>query len=76
VASVYPREIVKAALGVNAAKVIIAHNHPSGDTTPSEADKRITKRIQEALSTVDIQVIDHIIVGDKENLSFAARGLL
>lgn len=75
-ASIHTREIVKAALAVNAAKLIIAHNHPSGDTTPSEADKMITTKIQHALSTVDMKVIDHIIVGGDENFSFAARGLL
>lgn len=75
-ATVYPREVVKAALSMNAAAVIIAHNHPSGDTTPSSADKNITKKIQESLSLVDIRVVDHIIVGGDKNFSFAAHGLL
>jgi len=70
-AAVYPREIVKRALELNAAAVIIAHNHPSGETTPSQADIRVTERIKQALNTVDIQLLDHIIVGGMETLSFA-----
>lgn len=75
-AAVYPREVVKAALSVNAAAVLLAHNHPSGDTTPSTADKSVTKKIQDSLSLVDVRVIDHIIVGGDKNFSFAAHGLL
>lgn len=75
-ASVYPREVVKAALSVNAAAVILAHNHPSGSPEPSEADKRITARITHALELVQVRVLDHIIVGGAITLSFAARGLL
>jgi DNA repair protein RadC len=75
-ASVYPREVVKSALLVNAAAVILAHNHPSGLPEPSNADKRITKRVQDALELVDIRVIDHIIVGKSASVSFAERGLL
>jgi DNA repair protein RadC len=75
-ASIHPREIVKAALAVNAAAVILAHNHPSGAPEPSEADKRITARITEALDLVDVRVLDHIIVGKTTNVSFAERGLL
>ena len=63
-ASIYPREIVKAALYANAAAVILAHNHPSGQPEPSTADKRITARIKDALALVDIRVLDHIIIGD------------
>lgn len=74
-ASVYPREVVKTALKSNAAAVIFAHNHPSGVTTPSEADKRITKRLQEALSLIDIRVLDHFIIG-QDTFSFAERGLI
>lgn len=74
-ASVYPREVLKAALKVNAAALIFAHNHPSGDATPSQADKQITQRLKEALALVDIRVLDHIVVGDSA-LSFAERGLL
>jgi len=53
-----------------------AHNHPSGIAEPSQADQRITQRLQEALSLVDVRVIDHMVVGDKEVISFAERGLL
>ncbi|MEZ8076857.1 DNA repair protein RadC, partial [Vibrio sp. FF112] len=74
-ASVYPREVVKAALKTNAAAVIFAHNHPSGDATPSQADKRITQRLKDALALVDIRVLDHIVIGDSA-VSFAERGLL
>ncbi|MCG3741153.1 RadC family protein [Vibrio cincinnatiensis] len=75
-ASVYPREVVKAALICNAAAVILAHNHPSGIAEPSQADKSITKRLVDALSLVDIRVLDHIVVGIGEEVSFAERGLL
>lgn len=73
--NVYPREIVKAALEQNAAAVILAHNHPSGDPDPSAADIRITHRIKEALELIDVQVLDHIIVG-RNALSLAERGML
>jgi len=63
-ASVYPREVVKQALADNAAAVILAHNHPSGVCEPSQADIRITERLQKALGLVDIRVLDHVIVGD------------
>ncbi|WP_339668985.1 DNA repair protein RadC [Dasania marina] len=75
-ASVYPREVVKLALKHNAAALILAHNHPSGIAEPSQADQRITQRLCEALATVEIRVLDHIVVGDGEALSFAERGLL
>ena len=74
-AAIYPREIVKAALHANAAAVILAHNHPSGQPIPSTADKRITERIKSALALVDIRVLDHIIVGDS-CYSFAQSGEL
>ncbi len=74
-ASVYPREVVSLALKKNAAAVIFAHNHPSGVAEPSQADEQITKRLKEALSLVDIRVLDHFVVGD-EVVSFAERGLL
>jgi DNA repair protein RadC len=74
-ASVYPREIVKATLAVNAAAVILAHNHPSGIAEPSQADIAITKRIKDALSLIDVPVLDHIIVA-QESVSFAQRGLI
>ncbi|GHZ26329.1 DNA repair protein [Vibrio cholerae] len=74
-ASVYPREVVKVVLEVNAATVILAHNHPSGDVTPSQADRRITERLKDALALVDVRVLDHIVVG-KDSVSFAERGWL
>ena len=74
--SVYPREVVKEALGVNAAAVILAHNHPSGVAEPSQADERITKRLKSALELVDIRLLDHLIVGDGAATSLASRGLL
>ncbi|MCP5205240.1 MAG: DNA repair protein RadC [Pseudomonadales bacterium] len=74
-AAIYPREIVKAALYANAAAVILAHNHPSGQPEPSSADRRITQRIQSALALVDIRVLDHVIVGDT-CYSFAQSGEL
>lgn len=75
-ASVYPREVVKAALAVNAAAVIFAHNHPSGLAQPSEADRTLTQRLKMALNLVDIRVLDHFIVGADEVYSFAEHGLL
>src|SRR3990167_233458 len=75
-ASVYPREVVKAALKFNAAAVIFSHNNPSGICEPSQADKHITKRLSDALGLVDIRVLDHIVVGGTETCSFAERGLL
>ena len=75
-ASVHPREVVKSALRYNAAAVILAHNHPSGVAEPSQADQRITKRLQDALTLVDIRVLDHFVVGDGEPVSFAERGLI
>lgn len=75
-ASVYPREVVKEALAHNAAAVILVHNHPSGVAEPSQADELITRRLKQALSLVDIRVLDHLIVGDAVVESFAERGLL
>lgn len=75
-ASVYPREVVKRALAHNAAAVILAHNHPSGVAEPSASDRRITKRLQEALDLVGVRVLDHMVVGDGEVVSFAERGWL
>ena len=73
-ASVYPREVVKQALARNAAAVIFAHNHPSGVAEPSQADRRITQRLQDALALVDVRVLDHLVVGEGEPVSFAERG--
>jgi DNA repair protein RadC len=74
--SVYPREIVKAGLKANAAAVIFAHNHPSGVAQPSQADELLTRNLKEALSLVDIKVLDHFVVAGHQTLSFAERGLL
>jgi len=74
-ASVYPREVVKAALQENAAAVIFAHNHPSGLGEPSIADKLITKRLQDALGLIDVTVLDHVIIGES-CYSFAENNLL
>ena len=75
-ASVHPREVVKEALRHNAAAVILAHNHPSFVSEPSQADELVTRRLREALQLVDIRVLDHLIVAGGETLSFAERGLL
>ncbi|MGK0269455.1 MAG: DNA repair protein RadC [Cocleimonas sp.] len=74
-ASVYPREVVKLALEFNAAAVIFAHNHPSGISEPSIADKTITEKLTQALKLIDISVLDHFIVGES-CYSFAENGLL
>lgn len=75
--SVYPREVVKLALGANAAAVILAHNHPSGAAEPSTADEMLTRTLRDALGLVDIRVLDHFVVpAHGRPLSFAERGLL
>ena len=75
-AAVAIREVVKEALEFNAASLIVAHNHPSGVAEPSTADKQLTLRLAEALSLVDIKLLDHIVIGDQECVSFAERALL
>jgi DNA repair protein RadC len=75
-ASVYPREVAKQALRHNAAAVIFAHNHPSGISEPSQADKHITEKLKQALALFDIRVLDHFIIGDGQPYSFAEHGLL
>jgi DNA repair protein RadC len=74
--SVYPREVVKAALAANAAAVIFAHNHPSGVAQPSQADELLTRQLREALALVDVRVLDHFVIAGNQALSFAERGLL
>jgi len=74
--SVYPREVVKAALRHNAAAVILAHNHPSGVPEPSTQDQALTRTLTEALYLVDVKVLDHFVVGATRTVSFAERGLL
>lgn len=75
-ASVYPREIIKSALYCNAAALILAHNHPSGNAEPSMSDKRITQRIQSAAELVEIRVLDHFVIGKGSYYSFAENGLI
>jgi DNA repair protein RadC len=74
--SVYPREVVKAALRLNSAAVIFAHNHPSGIAEPSQSDQMLTTALKQALALVDVRVLDHFIVAGSSVLSFAERGLL
>lgn len=75
-ASVHPREVLKKALDYNAAALIFAHNHPSGVAEPSAADKHITAVLQKALQLVDIELLDHFVIGDGDVISFARRGWL
>ncbi len=74
--SVHPRELVKRALAVNASAVLLAHNHPSGDCSPSHADEYLTQQIKAALALVDVRVLDHLVVGRDGALSMAEKGLL
>ena len=74
--SVYPREVVKAALRHNAAAVIFAHNHPSGVAEPSRSDEMLTTALKQALALVDIRTLDHLVVGGTNITSFAERGLI
>ncbi len=74
-ASVYPREVVRRAIHHNAAAVILAHNHPSGLTEPSQADIRITQKLKDALALIDVRILDHFIIGD-DVTSFAEQGLI
>ena len=73
---VHPREVVKAALKHNAAAILVAHSHPSGLAEPSDADRRITERLKKALDLVDIRLLDHLVVGGMDIVSFAERGWL
>lgn len=73
-ASVYPRQVVKRALAHNAAALILSHNHPSGVSEPSQADRLLTERLKEALALIDVRILDHFIVGDGEPLSMVEYG--
>jgi len=73
-AEVHPREVVRQALLLNAAAVVVAHNHPSGEPEPSVADRALTARMKQALSLVDVRLLDHFVVGAHAPLSMAARG--
>lgn len=75
-AVIYPRELVKRALHYNAAALILAHNHPSGFAEPSQEDKDLTGQLKEILALMDIKILDHIVIGGTEAISFADRGLL
>jgi DNA repair protein RadC len=74
--SVFPREVVRRALHHNAAALIFAHNHPSGLAEPSRADEMLTQALKQALTLIDVKVLDHFIVGGSQTMSFAERGLL
>lgn len=75
-AHVHPREVVKKALSYNAAAIIVAHNHPSGNPKPSKADQITTQHLEKALRLVDVRLLDHFIIGDTETISLAQRGLI
>lgn len=75
-ATVHPREIVKSCMEFNAAAIILAHNHPSGVAEPSTADRAITQRIAAAVQLIEVRLLDHLVVGEAETVSMAARGLL
>ena len=74
--AVYPREVVKRSLALNCAALILTHNHPSGNPEPSTADEVLTARLKEALSLVDVRVLDHLVIGCEGVVSFADRGLV
>lgn len=74
--SVYPREVVKKALSLNAAAIVCSHNHPSGNASPSRADELLTHTLKAALALVDVSTLDHIIVAGADTYSFAAHGLI
>lgn len=75
-ATVHPREVVRRALHHNAAALILAHNHPSGIAEPSQSDQRITQRLKDALTLIDVRLLDHFVIGDGEPTSLAERGML
>lgn len=75
-ATVHPREVLKSCLELNCAALILAHNHPSGVAEPSAADSAITRRIVDAAALIDVRVLDHLVVGEREAVSMASRGLL
>ena len=74
--AVYPREVLQRVLDLGAAAVVLSHNHPSGEVTPSSSDRAVTKKLQTALSAIDVDVLDHIIIGGLEFFSFADHHLL
>ena len=74
-AAVFPREIVKRLLALEAGAIIVAHNHPSGETTPSNSDRALTKKLQRGLEAIDVSLLDHLVIGDGF-YSFSDQGLL
>lgn len=74
--AIYPREVLKTCLQIGASNVILAHNHPSGSLEPSKADKEITARLKQALSMIDVGLVDHIIVAGNKTFSFTENGIL
>lgn len=72
--AVHPREVAKLALQHNAAAIIFAHNHPSGNPEPSASDRQITQRLKNALALIDVRVLDHVVVGEGTSVSLAERG--
>ncbi len=74
--AVYPREVIKKVLKYEAATIILMHNHPSGEITPSSSDRAVTKKLQTACSSIDVEILDHIIIGKAEFFSFADHRLL
>jgi len=74
--AVYPREVVKRALDNNAAAIVLVHNHPSGNSTPSQDDLAITKKLKEATQSIDVSVHDHLIIAGNDVYSFADHGIL
>ena len=74
--AVYPREVVQRILDLGAAAIMVAHNHPSGELTPSNSDRAVTKKLQAALSAIDVDILDHIIIGGAEYFSFADHRLI
>ena len=75
-ASVYPREVARVALELNAAALIVGHNHPSGDPTPSRGDEAVTRHLKDALSLIDVHLLDHVVVGAEGSVSLARVGKL
>lgn len=74
--SVHPREVLRRCLELNAAALIVAHNHPSGVAEPSVADRALTERLRDTLAQIDVRLLDHIVIGDGGAVSLAERGLL
>ena len=73
---IHAREVFRSAISANSSRVIVTHNHPSGEPDPSDADRRITQRLKEALGLIEVRVLDHIVVGGSDSVSFAERGYL